>query len=367
MKIQGHNPFRPSCEEGLRGGRHHRGGPDMRLFAAAFLVLTACEALAQENRVESRALETGFLTRQTYSRWSDSLGLAQEPIGTTVRAGDEFGGGLLGQEELCELLRREVPGVAVDYNHGRPVAKGPRAALDAVDAWLARARARYGRRLVIDAAVVLAPPGMADVRGGKVLKAFRISTSPGQNVAVESVRQQSYLRDHDVQIGTAATALDPIVDVLSTGTRIQLLPHIDPVGDGVLFEVRAETAALEGMEERTLKMLRQEPATPQENAPVQAKPWEAMVQLPKLALDVVRCEVRGRVGETVVAASASRADGTWALLLTPSYSDPAPAADSGTRIYDVRAITGRVRDWAAPSPWLASPQRGGGGPLTGAT
>lgn len=340
----------------------------MRLSLAAVLgALTACVAFGQD-APETRIFEAGFLTGATYERRGQPLGLAQDSIGTSVRAGEELGGQLLSVEELAELIRRELPGAPVKYDHGRLVGKGSRADLDAVDAWLARARARYGRRLLVDAAFVLAPPGSADFKGARTLQSFRMSTLPGRPVVGQRIQQRSYLRDHDVQVSTGANELDPIIDVLSTGTRIDLTPYVAPVGDGVLFEIRAERSTLEAMEERTLKLLKDLPEVPADHARVVGKAWEARVELPRISLDSVRGQARGRLGETVVAASGSRADGVWALLLTASWGDAAPAdPGAGARIYDVRGLTAKIQDFAGPRAGLVSPQQGGGGPLTGAT
>lgn len=354
----------------------------MRSFSAAALaVLMACHALAQDDPVETRSYAVGFLMTPMYARHGTSLSLAQDEIGAQVRAGEEASGIILTHEELAEILKRDVaPKARLERREWTLLATDRRSVLDAIAAWLDRARVRHGRKISIDAAILLVPHerwGLVEPKDlpgvSKTLQSFRLSATPGLPVVGQRIRQLSYVRDHDVQIGTGACALDPIVDVLSTGAKIDVLPRIDPVGDEVVFEVRAETSAFEGMDERNLKLLRQEAVTQAVNEAanppgVASKPWEALVQLPKITLDMVRGQVRARAGETVVAASASRADGVWVLVLTPTVVGPGPAApEPGTRVYDVGALLAPIQDFAGPRPWLVSPTAGGAGPLTGAT
>lgn len=339
----------------------------------------ACAAFGQEDAVETRRFAVGFLTSRPMDTSSWSLGLAQDAIGTTVTQGEEIGSGLVGMEGLIEILRREVApeswtieGMSMKADDlGVIVAVNRRAALDGVAAWLARARARYARRIAIEAAWVVVPFerwGRGEARElqavSKVLQSARLFAAPGSRVHAQNLVQQAYVRDFDVQISSGAAGLDPIVDVLYTGGRIDLCAWPGPAGERIVFDVRAEFAAFEGMDERTLKLLLAEaPAAP---------PWEGLVQLPRTSFDRLRGRASAKPGETVVATSASRADGVLALLLTPSFVDdgvPAIAEPAGvfTRLYDVGAITARVQDWAGPRPELASPVAGGGGPLTGAT
>lgn len=343
------------------------------------LAATACAAFGRQEAVETRRFAVGFLTSRPMDTGSWSLGLAQDAIGSSVSQGDEAGGGLVGMDGLIEILEREIApeswkleGMSMKADDlGVLVAVNRPAVLDGVAAWLARARARYARRLAIDAAWVVVPFerwGRVDPRGlqdvSKVLQAARLFAAPGARVHAQNLVQQAYVSDFDVQIASGASGLDPIVDVLNTGGRIDLCAWPGPAGERIVIDVRAEFAAFEGMDERTLKLLLAEaPAAP---------PWEGLVQLPRTRFDRLRGRASAKPGETVVAASASRADGVLALLLTPSFVDdgaPAAADPAGpfTRLYDVGAITAKVQDWAGPRPGLVSPGAGGGGPLTGAT
>ncbi len=343
------------------------------------LFVAACAAFGQEEAVETRRFAVGFLVSRPMDRIAPSLGLAQDAIGAQVTQGEEIGGGLVGTEGLIRILQRDVvpeswkvEGMSLEADDlGVLVAVNRRAVLDGVAAWLARARARYARRLAVDAAWVVVPFdawGRVEPRGlqaaSKVLQSARLFAAPGSRVHAQNLVQQAYVRDYDVQISTGAAGLDPIVDVLSTGGRIDLCAWPGPAGERIVFDVRAEFAAFEGMDERTLKLqLAEAPAGPG---------WEGLVQLPRTTFDRIRGRAVAKPGETVVAASASRADGVLALLLTPTFVDdgvPAAADPPGafTRLYDVGAITARVQDWAGPRPELVSPTAGGAGPLTGAT
>lgn len=367
----------------------------MKTLAVLGIVTSvACATLAQEDPVETRRIPVAFLLTQPEDTHSVSLGLAQDSIGTSIASGPERRWGLVEQDELVAMLKKDVapaswtePGISMKFSDETLVAVNRRSVLDAVSAWLARARARHGRRIVIDAALVVVPFerwGTVAPRelaaGATLLKSARLMAGPGQRVHAQDLKQLSYIRDHDVQISTSALELDPIMDVLNTGVRIDLRPLPAPGGEAILFEVRSEAAAFLGLEEKTLRLNRTEPAglppaVPAEGAAVgpvalAAKEWQGLVQLPSTTFDRIRGQVLARPGETVVAAAASRADGILALLLTPTFAGEAAAAEPAgatTRLYDISALSARVQDWAAPRVELVSPQAGGGGPLTGAT
>jgi hypothetical protein len=94
------------------------------------------------------------------------------------------------------------------------------------------------------------------------------------------------------------------------------------------------------------------------------------VQLPKVQHDRIRTMVAVRERETAVVASVLRKGRDHVFLLTPAVvaAEEKPAAPPpSVRIFDVSALTRGVQDWAGPSLDLVSPQKGGGGPLTGAT
>ena len=360
----------------------------LTILGIAFTV--ACTALAQEDPVESRRFPIAFLTTRAADAEGIPLGLAQDAIGTAVAAGEERGSGLLDPEELAAILKKEVapaswsePGASLEARDGQLIAVNRRSILDGIGTWLARARIRHGRRIVIEAVLVVvpverwgrvAPKDLA--QGAAILKTARLVASPGQRVLAQDLTQRSYLRDYDVQIATGAADLDPIVDVLNTGVRLDLRPWSSPGDEHVLIEVRAEAASLEAMDEKTIKLLITEPA-PAPAAPAAApgggavahREWEGRVQLPRTPFERIRGQVVARPGETVVAAAASRADGVLVLLLTPSFAGeiaPAGLPETRTRIYEVGALTAKIQDYAAPRAELVGPGKGGGGPLTGA-
>lgn len=363
-----------------------------RSAVLALIFGASCAAFGQEDAVQTRRFQAGFLTMHREEPRSGSLTLVQDaPVSIVAPCGPP----LVGAEELLDLLRLDFPagtwdeqGASLEFRDGQVVAAHRRPVLDALGAWLERARARHARRIAVDAALLLVPfdrwgrlkpqelPGAS-----KTLKSARLFMAPGDSSVAQDAVQVSYVRDHDVQISTGAAALDPVIDVLGTGVRIQLRALPGPAEESVLLEVRMDQTVLEGLDDRVLKLVKLGPATEPQPAPaggpappvpaVLAKDWEGLVQLPRTTLDRYRGQALARPGETVVAMAARRHDGVLALLLTPSIvaEAPEPAAPAGAflRIYDVRAITAKIPDWAGPRAALASPTAGGAGPLTGAT
>lgn len=357
----------------------------MRTFAAFAITMTvACATLGQEDPVETRRIPIGFLTQGPEDFFGIPLGLSQDPIGTAT--GVERASGLLPPDELIELLKKEVspaawetPGASLQLDNGNVVAVARRSVLGELSGWLERARARHSRRIVVDAALVVVPFdrwGRVQPRdllqGATVLKTARLSAVSGQRVVTQDLNQRSYVRDFDVQISTAASALTPVVDVLITGVRIDLRPWLSPDGEHVVFEVRTEAAGFEALEDKTIKEVRQDPAAAPAGGAAGAvvqTPWEGHLQLPRISLDRVRGQVAAKPGETVVAAAASRADGIVALLLTPTVEAekvPPGAAEPTTRLHEVEALAAKIQDYPGPRVELLGPSRGGGGPLTGA-
>jgi hypothetical protein len=361
----------------------------MRTLSVFAITMTvACATLGQEDPVETRRIPIGFLTRQLQDTFGTPLGLGQDAVGNALSVEREWG--LISPDELVDLLKKDVspaswanPGASLLIDDGNLVGVARRSVLGAVANWLERARVRHSRKIVLDAALVIVPFeqwGRVQPRdllqGAAVLKTARLGAVSGQRVVAQDLTQQSYVRDFDVQISTGIAALDPVVDVLNTGVRIDLRPWLSPDGDRVIFEVRSESAGFEALEDKTIKLLRQEPAAPPAagaaggaaGALIHA-PWEGHLQLPRTTFDQIRAQVAAKPGETVVAAAASRSDGILALFLTPTLEAeklPPGVADPPTFLYEVDALAARIQDWPGPRVELVSPQRGGGGPLTGA-
>ena len=129
-------------------------------------------------------------------------------------------------------------------------------------------RGFVGRTIVLDAAVVSVDPqllarirsaGNADrpgmlpadhykqileaAREGKlaeIAQSARVTAHPGQRVNLGEFTRQEYLRDYDVQIATASVALQPVVDVFSTGFSVDGV-HLEPMRR-ITVEVRADLA-----------------------------------------------------------------------------------------------------------------------------
>lgn len=359
------------------------------LFVFAVLATLACAVPPQEDPVETCRIPVRFLTDHPQDVFGTVLGLAQDAIASAVT--EEREGGLVPAEELVSLLKKDVapasweaPGASLEIAEGTLVSVARRSVQAELSTWLERARLRHSRRMLLEAALVVVPfDRWARVQprelleGATLLKSARLSAVSGQRVVAQDLTQQSYIRDYDVQISTGQAGLDPVVDVLNTGVRIELRPWLSPDADQVIFEIRSEAASLEALEDKTLKALRQEaPALPAGVTPGGAvgptllTPWEGHLHLPHTTFDRIRGEVAARMGETVVAAAASRPDGILALLLTPTLEAgklaPGPAP-SPTTLYEVDALAAPIPDWPGPHVELVSPQRGGGGPLTGAT
>jgi hypothetical protein len=378
--------------EGLDRSRLVRKPPVWRILmrtlpALGLLISMACSGLGQEDPVENRRIPIRFLTHQPADAFGTGLGLGGDPL--AVRQEEQVG--LISPEKLVDLLKKDIapatweaPGSSLEIIDGALVADARRSVLGEISNWLERARLRHGRRVILDAALVVVPFdrwARAQPRdlleGATVLKTARLAAVSGQRVVAQDLIQQSYVRDFDVQISAAEAALSPLVDVLNTGVGIHLLPWISPDAEQVILEVQCEAAKLEVLEDKTIKLLRQEaPALPAAGAapaavagtPIQT-PWEGHLQLPRTTFDRIRGQVAARMGETVVAAAVSRGDGMLALILTPTLEGEKipPAGPPTTCLYPVDALAAPIQDWAGPRPELVGPQRGGGGPLTGAT
>jgi hypothetical protein len=360
----------------------------MRTLSVFVLSLTvACATLGQDDPIETRRIPIRFLTHQPADAFGTLLGLGQDAIGNSLVAEREWG--LLTPEELVDVLKKDVapaswaaPDVSLEIEGEHLVAVARRSVLSGISSWLLAARQRHTRNLVLDAALVVVPferwgrvpPGEL-LQGALILKTARMTAVSGQRVVAQELTQQSYVRDFDVQISNSASLLSPVVDVLSTGIRIDLRPWLSPDKEAVIFEVRSEAAGFEALEDKTIKLLRLEPAAPSGAAAaaggvgaVSHTPWEGHLQLPRTTFDQIRGQVAAKIGETVVAAAASRSDGILALLLTPTLDSekPAPlAAESPTCLYEVDALATSVQDWRGPRVELLSPERGGTGELTG--
>jgi hypothetical protein len=360
----------------------------MRTLSVFVLTMTvACATLGQDDPIETRRIPLRFLTHQPADAFGTLLGLGQDALGHALVAEREWG--LLSPEELVDLLKKDVaptswatPGVSLQVDDEHLVAVARRSVLTGVSNWLEAARRRHTRNLVLDAALVVIPferwgrvPPADLLQGAQILKTARLAAVSGQRVVAQELTQQSYIRDFDVQISSSTSALSPVVDVLNTGIRIDLRPWLSPDGEAVIFEVRSESAGFEALEDKTIKLLRLEPAAPPGPAAaggaagaVTHSPWEGHLQLPRTTFDQIRGQVAAKIGETVVAAAASRPDGILALLLTATLrsENPVPlASDPPTVLYEVDALNTGIQDWRSPGVELESASRGGSGGLSG--
>lgn len=388
-----------------------------RVLRLAILLLAAPLG-AQDDPVETHLYDVDTLVTGVPDFPGEAVGLASDPIGTALSTGEEYRQPLPA-EELIALIRANIApatweqeGIKIE-DIGGSVAVTHRRSVHAkigpyVDYW----RAFHGRFVTLDAEIVSADPAFAAqlraagdpdrpsvlsvesmrklldaARDGKqadLLRSMRLTVQPGQRVSLQEFTRQSYVRDYDVQIAAAASELDPVVDVLSTGPSVDVRVHLEPAG-GVTIEARLDSAELDSMGERKIRLSKEYmtnaalPAEPGKAAdlvkgPVFQVPVERKLQLPAIHHDRVRTTLTVRDRESAVVASLSRKNRTLLYVLTPGVVMPADlpaAAPAGEgervlRIFDVSSLTRGVQDYAGPMLDLASPARGGGGPLTGA-
>ena len=382
--------------------------------SALALILAALVPAGQDDPFETRSFNVEILTRTVPDRRGEPFGLPGDPIGVTT-AGDDFRP-VLPEEFLIGLLKANVaeeswphPAARIEFAEGALTVTQRRSVLARIAQVLDSLRPSLGKVITLDAWIVAADPAfLAPLRASapagrpaalgaeqarqlleaaregnqvELVKSLRISAHPGQRVHVGEGIQHAFLRDHDVQIASSAVALSPVIDVFTTGAGFDLTASIEPFGNTVLLEVRADDCELEAMEERKLKLLGTVPSPGQEAKPAEGPkdlthlPVEAKVQLPRLAHDWVRTSVTAKSGETIVVGSVSKKGRIVVFLVTPvvlAVDDrpvPEPVFEEQRllRLYDVSPLVRPIQDFRGPSTHLVSPARGGGGPLTGAT
>jgi hypothetical protein len=388
--------------------------------ALTLLALTALSCAAapgapdpQDDPFETRTYPVGFLTRSVSDRPGPRFGLLLSPI--SASSGSETNA-FLPAESLTDIIRGIIPeerwqdaGAKIDSGEDAILVSQRKSVHAKIRQVLDYLQFSFGNLITIDAAVVsadaaflsrlrvagpadrpatLAPPEarklLEAAREGKeatLVKSLRLSARAGQRVSFHEGIQQSYLRDHDVQITSSVVALDPVMDVLTTGAGVDLEAFFDPLGNAVTLTVRADTSDLEAMDERKIKLLGTAPAPGQEaKAPEAPKevvhvPSEARVQLPRVTHEWLRTTVTARPGETLIVGTTFKKGRILAFLVTPTLNAvganpaPEPGLDGGRllRVYDVASLIHPIQDFQGPSTELVSPQGGGGGPLTGAT
>lgn len=378
--------------------------------ALLFLAAASCSLVqAQDDPVETREFDIQFLTRPLEDAPGESVGIVSDAIGTTVAAG-ESGRWLYG-DAFAELIKKhlepeswENAPMSLASRDGVLTATHRRSVLANISGFIDAWRRMAGKMVVLDAAIVAVdPPAMARIRAAgnadrpgvltadqrrrllegksaEVVRTMRLTARPGQRVSLQELVKRQYVRDFDVQIASADGTLDPVVDVLSTGPSVDVRPFVEPTG-GFTLEVRMDRVEFEALDERRLRIPKDLTfaggvETEAGKPPVPAKGGftrivlDQKVQLPKVQHDRIRTTVSVRDRETAVAASLLRLGREHLFLLTPAVvttEEKAMTPAGSLRLFDVSALTRGVQDWAGPSLDLASPQRGGGGPLTGAT
>lgn len=391
------------------------------LAVVAVSALAAPSGAPQDDPFETRIYNVEALTKVAQDDPGLSLSQCQDSIGSAV-AVDEGRFGQISPHDLVALLQSHVAGgtwgnekAKIEFTEGTLVVTNLRSVHEKVRQHLAYWRRFFGRVFVMDVALVAVdPPLLAKIRAegnpdrplalspeqarqvlqaaregksGELLKTCRITAQPGQRVNLQDATRMAYIRDYDVQISTACGTLDPIVDVFSTGTSIDVRPNIDPFGGVITLEVRAEYVEPVGMEDRTLKLARD--STPLDPGHLgvngvavapKGKPVvqcvEARIQLPRATVHRVRTTLAVKDRETAVVASPMRGGRNLLFLMTPCAAPideepaPEPVPEEGRLlgIFSVSPCTQRLQDFAGPRLEVVSPQgAAGGGPLTGAT
>lgn len=392
------------------------------LGTAALLLLVAPARAQQDDPFETHLYNVEFLTEQVPDHPGEGLGLGRDSIGTTVTGDSELSAGLLTGEDLAHLIKSNVAedswehvSAAITYSNGVLFVTNRKSVHEKIIQYINYWRGFVGRTIVLDAAVISIDPqllakirsaGNADrpgmlpadhykqvldaAREGKlaeIARSARITAHPGQRVNLGEFIRQEYLRDYDVQIATASVALDPVVDVFSTGFSVDVRPYLEPFAGGITVEVRADLADPEAIENRKLRVTKDLfAASPVETggekgpgslpkAPAAPSPVEVNLQLPKLTLDRIRTTLTIRNRETAIVASVFRKNRNLLFLLTPAIvaadekPSPEPVFEEQRllRLFDISPLTRGIQDWPGPNLDLVSPSRGGGGPLTGAT
>jgi hypothetical protein len=383
--------------------------------SALVTILAALPVLGQDDPLESRVYNVEFLTRPVPDRPGMLFGLSNDAIGAAVSRGDEDRP-LLAADTLVSLIKANIAedswqhqSAKIDVTEGGLSVTNRRSAQARVAQYLEYLRAAFGKLITLDAAIISADPAFlaklraaapADrpatlapeqarqlldaAREGKqaeLVKSLRITAHPGQRVHLQEGAQHSYLRDQDVQIATSGVALTPVMDVLTTGAGFDLAAYLEPFGNTLTIEVRADSCELEAMVDRKLKLLGLVPSPGQDAKPGDAAkdvlhvPAEATVQLPRLSHDWLRTYVTARSGETMIVGTVLRKGRALAFLVTPAIltldekAAPEPAFEEQRllRLYDISPLTRPIQDFRGPSTELLAPAKGGGGPLTGAT
>ncbi len=390
------------------------------LALVAIAALAAPSAAPQDDPFETRVYDVEIMTKAVRDYPGMSFGLYADSVGAGI-AVDEGRFSRITGEELEALIRNNISEdtwgherAKIESSAGALTITNLRSVHEKIRRYLAYWRGFFGRVVVMDVAIVAVdPPLLAKIRAagnpdrplalspeqarqllqaaregksGEFFKTCRLIAQPGQRVNLQDAARTAYIRDHDVQISAACGVLDPVVDVYSSGTSLDIRPHIEPVGNAITLEVRAEYVEPEGMEERAIKVVKE--VTPMDfgrggpdgvgmapkGGPV-AQSVEVKVQLPRSSVHRVRTTLTVKDRETALVASPMRRGRNLLFLVTPSVAglDEKPAAEPVfeeerlLRLFDVSLLTRGLQDYSSPEMEIVPLRSTPGGPLTGAT
>ena len=376
---------------------------------------------AQDDPFETRIYNVEFLTREIQDYPGESLSLSQDSIGVTISAETSFASTQISGGDLISLIRNNVAEdswehvqASMHYASGVLTVTNRESVHGRIAQYITYWRGFFGKMIAIDAMIVSIDPellatirasGRPDrpaaipaehvtkireaIREGKLaslIKTMRVTAHPGQRVHMRDIVRRRFIRDHDVQIATGVVALDPIIDLYSSGISIDVRPYLEPFGNAVTLETRINRTVPTGVTERKLKLPREVmpawPVTggaPKAKAPNLLNPRagsridEPKVELPKVAIDRIRTVLTVRNLETAIVASTFRNGRDILFLLTPAIivmdekAAPVPVFDEERllKLFDVSPLTRGIQDFAGPRMRLTSPSAGGGA-LTGA-
>lgn len=131
---------------------------------------------------------------------------------------------------------------------------------------------------------------------GAVLHQTEISTLTGIAVNVTAGRARTVLSSLDAVVGTGAAALQPNIDLLLSGTALQLTPVLSPDGASVRIDLRAVESSWEPADSPPIKIpgpvAATQPTVPPVSSPAPASTPPAEIERLNLPVHYITTSVR---------------------------------------------------------------------------